>query len=196
MTLALEDFGGFAGLTRMTSVDPERLEAEKLESFDKGYAAGWDDATEAAERSAQSSGQAVRARLEELSFTYHEARAHVMQALGPLLEAVASTALPQLVRQSLGQRLIEVVEDLAQDAADAPVTVHVPPADLDAVAGALGDTARFPYRLEADDELAPDTIHVRLGDQGRLIDTQAAAARLTEALAALDTLNKETLSHG
>lgn len=196
MTLALEDFGGFAGLTRVTAVDPERLEAEKLDAFDKGYTAGWDDATEAANRQAESTGHSIRARLEELSFTYHEARAHVMQSLTPLLEAVASTALPELVRQSLGQRLIEVVEDLAGEAADAPVTIHVSPADLDAIEAALAGPSRFPYRVAPDPDLAPDTIHVRLGDSGRLIDTQAAAARLTDALAALDTLNKEILSHG
>ena len=196
MSLALEDFGGFAGLARARSIDPAQHEAETLEAFDKGYAAGWDDATEAAERSAATSGHAVRARLEELSFTYHEARAHVMQSLLPLLEAVATTALPQLVRQSLGQRLIEVVEDLAAEAADGPVTIHVPPSDRDAVEEALTGSARFPYRLEPDPDLAPDTLHVRLGDQGRFIDTQAAAARLTDALSALDTLNKETLSHG
>lgn len=194
--LTLEDFGSFADLAPVRTIDGERLESEKLEAFDKGYAAGWDDATEAAERDALRSGQAVQSRLEDLTFTFHEARAHVMRALMPLMETIASTALPAILRASIGPRLVEMVESLAETAADAPIVILTSPDTRDEVEAALLDHARFPHQVRADPDMPEALIHVRMGEAGQELDLGAVETRLTEALAALDTINKETLAHG
>ena len=188
--LTLEEFGS-------QQIPRDDIHEEvRLEAFDKGYAAGWDDATAAAERDAAASDQAVRARLEELGFTYHEARAHVMRSLTPLLHAIATTALPRIVRDTLGARLVEVGEDLAQDAAGGPITILTRTETREAVETALADTAAFPFHVETDDDLAEGHIRMSLGQSGRLIDTGAAARSLIEALSALDSLTEETLSRG
>ena len=43
----LEDFGSIGPAASAVSLSEETLESERLESFDKGYRAGWDDAIKA-----------------------------------------------------------------------------------------------------------------------------------------------------
>lgn len=176
--------------------DGERLEAERLESFDKGYANGWEAATAAAETAAEERGQTLDNRLDELAFTFHEARAHVMRELGPLLDAIVRSAVPRILHDTLGTRLTELFTEMAEDAAEGEIHILTAPGEADNVTAALDGRARFPVLVRDDETLAPGSLHVRLGTAERALNLDALETSLTDALAALDTLNKETLSHG
>ena len=177
-------------------VDGERLEAERLEAYDKGYAAGWEDATSAAETLRAEQGQALDVRLEELAFTFHEARAHVMRALHPLLEAMVHSAVPKVLHDTLGARLTELVSDMAEEAADAEILVMAAPGEAEGVAAALEGRVRFPVSIHEEDTIASGMLHLRLGSSARELDMTAIETALANALSALDTINEETLSHG
>ncbi|SPJ24655.1 hypothetical protein [Palleronia abyssalis] len=196
--LELEDFNLFVdtAVAPVEAFDGERLEAEKLESFDKGYTAGWDDATEAVQRDTESRSQVFDTRLEELSFTFHEARAHVMRGLSPLIEAIVKTALPRLLHETLGPRLIEAFEDMAGDLSNPEIRVLTAKGEAAEVMRALGDKPRFPVEVLEEENLPEGVLQVRLGDKGREIDLGAMEQVLTDALFALDTHNEELLSHG
>ena len=194
--LRLEDFGQFSGLVPKVVIDGDRLESEKLAAFDKGYAAGWDDATEAHGAEVLTAERALAARLEELSFSFHEARAHVMASLHPLLQGIVERIVPQVLSETLGQRLADAVIRLADDHPDPDVAVHTCPADAEDVAEHLTKHARFPTHVVPDDSLVPGLIQLRLGTRATEIDLTAIQTALHDALAALDTLNEETLSHG
>ena len=194
--LILEDFGRFSGLRPVSIIDGERLESEKLAAFDKGYAAGWDDATEANDADSQKAERALAARMDELGFTFHEARAHVMSALRPLLTGIIESIVPHVLHETLGRRLEEAMLVLADDHPDPEVTIAVCPAGLDDIAQSLQDHTRFPIRIEADDSLEPGFIQMRMGAAAREIDMTIIEITLTNALTALDTLNEEALSNG
>ncbi|QFU10272.1 hypothetical protein PARPLA_00163 [Rhodobacteraceae bacterium THAF1] len=194
--LILEDFGQYTGLVPLAVIDGERLEAEKLATFDKGYTAGWDDATDAYKAEADGAERALAARMEELGFTFHEARAHVMSALRPLLSGIVETIVPRVLQETLGHRLEQAMHQLADGQPDPEVLINVCPDDAEQMANCLSAHARFPTRIEADDSLGPGLIHIRLGQSAREIDLSIVEATLNDALAALDTLNEETLSHG
>lgn len=176
--------------------DGERLEAERLESFDKGYTSGWAEASAAAESAAEERGQVLDTRLDELAFTFHEARAHVMRELGPLLDAIVRTAVPRILHDTLGARLNELFTEMAEDAAEAEIQILTAPGEAEGVTAALKDRARFPVSVRDDDSLAPGTLQVRLGASARELNLNALETSLTDALEALDTLNEETLAHG
>ncbi|WP_375262465.1 hypothetical protein [Palleronia sp.] len=195
--LILEDFASVPVVEAPVEVyDGERLEAERLEAFDKGYASGWEDATAAAESAAEDRAQALDSRLEELAFTFHEARAHVMRGLHPLLDAIVRSAVPRILHDTLAVRLTELFTDLAEDAADAEIHILTALNEAEGVAEMLEDRVRFPVTIREDATLAPGTFHVRLGECARELDLGAIETALAAALEALDTINEETLSHG
>ncbi len=193
--LTLEDFGAFAGPVPVEMVDSDRLEAEKLESFDKGYAAGWEDAAAATEQAAAEGAAAGLARLQDLAFTYHEARAHVLRSVLPLLEALADRVVPQILRQTLGARLVEIVERAAIDAATAEVELLVAPGEGEEINAALDGRVNFPIVVREEDSLAPGLLHLRLDATEREFDFTGFENKLREAIAALDAELEET-SHG
>ena len=195
--LILEDFASIPLPAAPVEVfDGEKLEAERLEAFDKGYATGWDDATGAAESAAAASAEALDGRLEELAFTFHEARAHVMRGLGPLLDAIVRTAVPKILHETLGARLTELFTEMAEDAADAEIQLLTTPDEANNITAALEGRVRFPISIRGDDTLAAGTLQVRLGAEARELDLGALETALTDALEALDTINQEILSHG
>jgi flagellar assembly protein FliH len=138
----------------------------------------------------------MRARLQELSFTFHEARAHVMRALHPLLDAIVEQALPDILHQTLGQRLKAEIEDMAIAEADGDISLLVAPGHAEAAGTLLGDITAMPFDVAEDPALAAGQIHMRLGRSEREIDLSVVMTTLRDALGALDTINEETLANG
>lgn len=194
--LILEDFGLHAGPAPVETVDGERLEAEKLAAFDKGYAAGWEDATAASERAQAECSDAALARLQDLSFTYHEARAHVLRSVLPLIRAVADKVVPTLLRETLGVRLAELVQAHAEEAVWSEVEILAAPGEAEALRAALEGRVGFPLVVREEESLAPGLHHVRLGRVERELDLSGLERGLLDALDAIEAESKEILTNG
>ncbi len=192
----LEDFGAFAGPVPVETVDGERLEAEKLEAFDKGFAAGWEDATAACEQAASESAEAALARLQDLSFTFHEARAHVLRSVLPLARAIAAQVVPKTLHATLGARLTEIMEKTVAEAATAEVELLVAPGESAGIEAALAGRVSFPVTVREEAGLATGTVHLRVGRSETEIDLAGFERTLTEALSALDTELEESVRNG
>jgi flagellar assembly protein FliH len=202
--LRLEDFGGLVAPTKNLAQLPN-LEAaataaapstDTLDAYDKGYAAGWDDATKAAKAEETQADLNLRQSLEDLGFTYHEARVHVMGALSPLLSALMRKVVPRMLQDTLGARLIEEVEAMADSAVDLPVDLMANPADAAALRPVIEAVKTLPMRLVEERTVAPGQMFLKAGTAEREIDLTGALTAITEALEALDDLNKEQLRHG
>lgn len=196
----LEDFSPFAPrpsgplFQDLSAPDPV-LDQTALASFDKGYSAGWDDATSAANSESERLDSALVNNLEDLGFTYHEARAHVMRSLTPLLTGVLTKLLPRLIRDSLGARIMEEIDGLAENAADTPIDLMVCPGDAGHMKDAVARITSLPLRLIEDPTLPTGQIFLRIGHVEREIDLTGAISSISEAFSALDDLNKETVNY-
>lgn len=194
--LKLEDFGLFAGPVPVETIDGDRLEAEKLASFDKGYAAGWEDASTAAERTQAEGAEAALSRLQDLSFTYHEARAHVLRSVLPLIEAVADKVVPAVLRETLGVRLTALVEAHAEEAATAEIEILAAPGEAADLRAVLDGRVGFPLAVREDEGLASGLHHVRLGRVERELDLAGLERGLRDALGAVEAGSREILTNG
>ena len=103
LALYLEDFGTPISGQTAAVISVEMLETERLESFDKGYRAGWDDAIKAKSDEGAQFADGVAQSLQDLSFTYHEVHAQILSNLGPLFEEILQKLLPLLARETLGR---------------------------------------------------------------------------------------------
>ncbi|MFV0360116.1 MAG: flagellar biosynthesis protein, partial [Tropicimonas sp.] len=97
--LQLECFDSMDGTDPLLAFYPEaRLEEERLVAFDSGYRAGWDDAAAAhADEQGRISAE-FAGNLQELSFTYHEARNAVLGEMEGILKGIVDKVLPGTAR--------------------------------------------------------------------------------------------------
>jgi hypothetical protein len=103
------------------------LEETRLAAFDKGYVAGWDDATVAAQSDRTKAEDEVARNLQALGFTFQEARMHLLRGLRPLLTTMMGRLLPDMGRAVLMDLILETILPRAEEALSAPVRLHINP---------------------------------------------------------------------
>ena len=185
----LEDFTTDTATGAAAGADAGPPAADRAAIYEEGYRAGWDDAA-ASEREAQAHVAADFARtLQDLSFGFHEARAHVLSSVAPLLRLITERLLPDLARARFAETLVAAAEPLFEAAADRPVEIVVAPANRAAVEALLSAHEDAPVTLTVEPSLAPGQAYLRGadsdGDNGAgetAVDLDAGLARLNEAV--------------
>lgn len=163
-------------------MDTSVLEEARLASYDSGYAAGWEDAA-AAQSGDQSRIRADLARnLQALSFTYQEARSHVLHALEPLLVEIVGKLLPALARETLGGIVLDTLMPMADGLADAPVTLVLNPAVRAAVEPLIAEATGLPLTIEEEPSLGEGQVYLRFGSLETRVDLDQAVAEIATAL--------------
>ena len=82
-------------------------EAMKLEAFENGYRAGWEDATGAAASEQGHIAADLAQNLRDLSFTLAEAQVAVLAEMRPLLREIVAKLLPVAAHASLAGRIAD-----------------------------------------------------------------------------------------
>jgi len=178
------------------AITAEALEKTRLESYETGYKAGWDDAAQAETNEQGRIGAEFARNLQDLGFTFHEARAHVMQALEPLLAGMVQRVLPKLVSETMGQTIIEELLPLATDIADTPIEVVVSPVSRPILEELLTEATAVPFTLVEEPTLAQGQVFLRSGKTERHIDFASAIDRIGAAIEGLYELNEKAFRNG
>ena len=160
------------------------LEEVRLTAFEKGYTAGWDDAVAAQEDEARKLRADLVRNLQDLSFTYHEARAHVLTAIEPLLRDMVAKVLPATARASLGQMVSETLQPLAEELANTPISVVVNPTNRQMVETMLTDIETLPLTIVEEESLGVGQVYLRTGDTETRIDLDSTIDAIGAAISA------------
>ncbi|KPQ21760.1 MAG: flagellar assembly protein FliH [Rhodobacteraceae bacterium HLUCCA24] len=189
----LPDFGAAAHPeAELEPLGTEAYESRRLEAFEEGYRAGWDDASKAqAEDEARVRTDLAR-NLREMSFTYQEAYTQISRSLAPIFERIAEALLPETARATLGRHVADQLTALARSGAEGFAEVTVAPESEPAVAALLEADLPFPVRVRTDPMLGAGQAELGLGPAERSIDLDATIAAVTEAIHAYfqDTLTE------
>ena len=172
------------------------FEEMRLQAFEKGYTAGWDDAVAAQDAEATRLRADLSKNLEELSFTYHEARGHVLAAMEPLLRDMVAKVLPAIARESLGQVVLETVMPLAEEMAGAAITVVVNPVNRPAVEALLTTRKSLPLTFLEEPSLGEGQVYLRMGDAESRIDLDGVIAAIGQAVAGFFAMQNEVKDNG
>lgn len=181
--LQLEVFDTPESAARRTTVvtDASALEDLRMQAYEQGYTAGWDDAA-SAQSDDQSRIQADFARnLQSLGFTYHEARTHILRAVQPLIHEIIACVLPQMAREALPSLALETLMPLADQMADAPVTLVVNQTSRPAIEALLAQATGLPLIIKEEPTLGDGQVYFRLGDMESRIDLSRAIADIATA---------------
>lgn len=184
MVLRLEVFENEdAGAAPNTVVlDTSVLEEAKLASYDTGYSAGWEDAAAAQSGDQTRIGADLARSLQALSFTYQEARGHILRALEPLFEEIIAKLLPSLASETLGGIVLDTLMPMAEGLADAPVTLVLNPNVRAAVEPLIEAATGLTLIIEEEPSLGEGQVYLRFGQNEALVDLGRATAEITTAL--------------
>lgn len=155
------------------------LEEDRLNAFEKGYAAGWEDSTTTREAEEGKIRSAIGQSLQELSFTYHEARHHMLETLRPLVTVIVEKVLPSAASASLPQIVAEQIRNAAQSMTDVPVVVFVNPASIPAVHELVSERSGFPVTFNADPTLTIGQAYIKFPDAETRIDLDEVIIRIS-----------------
>lgn len=177
----LEDFGS-QGEGDPVSLTELSLEVVRLEAFENGYKAGWDDAAKAQDDDLKRISADFAGNLRDLSFTYHEACSGMLAALRPVLTGMVETVLPKLAHQTLGMRVIEDLEELARKGLSQPIEIVTAPANLEALETLVAAHDDLPAVVRAEPSLGEGQVHIRFGAAEHEVDLDSVLADIGSAM--------------
>ena len=148
----LEDFSSYASSTSVEMTDV-LLEEQRLEAFEKGYQAGWDDSAAAKKTEAGQVSSDFSQALSDLSFTYAEAFSGLAKGIQPLMLKIVHSVLPKIASQTLGARLSEILTKEVERHGKSPVQIHVAASQVEAVQSLLDKNPGLPAEVRADETL-------------------------------------------
>ncbi|MGV8988853.1 MAG: flagellar biosynthesis protein [Cypionkella sp.] len=198
MTLKLEVFDVEAKPAKSHTVVLDRvaLEDEKLASYETGYKAGWDDASAAMTEDQTRIRTELARNLQTLSFTYHEARSHVLKAVEPLLLQIVGQLLPEIAREALAPFVLETLMPLAEGLGDAPVTLVLNPAARAPIESLLEQATSLPLTIEEEATLGEGQVYIRLGPVETQVDLDKATADIAAAVRGFFDLPRKDRPNG
>lgn len=182
--------------TTTVVTDISALEEARLAAYESGYTAGWDDASTAQSEDQAHVGANLARNIQTLGFTYHEARIHVLRAVEPLLQEIVGRLLPEMAHEALAPVVLETLMPLAEQMADAPVTLVLNPAVRPAVEALLEQATGLSITLQEEPTLGEGQVYLRLGDIETHIDLDRATAEITAAVRSFFGISQKEPSHG
>jgi len=158
------------------------LEEARLAAYEQGYSAGWEDASNATSEDQTRIGADLARSIQALGFTYHEARMHVLRAIGPLLQEMVARLLPEMAREALAPVVLETLMPMAETMADAPVSIVMNPAVRPAIEALLERATGLPLTVIEEPTLGEGQVYLRLGDTETHVDLDRATAEIAAAV--------------
>ncbi len=192
----LEEFSTTIPANDPNPVLETSFEEHRLEAYEQGYKAGWDDAA-AAQAEEQSRISADFARnLQELSFTYHEARNHILNSLKPLFTEMVSKVLPTLAQEALPQTIVDEVLSVASTQTEAEIEIVVSPANRPALEQLLEGQTTLDINIIEEPTMAEGLAYLRFSDSEKQIDLTSVLTGFTQLVEGFFTQQEKVAING
>lgn len=189
----LEDFSAYAR-GKPVSLTDVSLEEQKLEAFERGYQAGWDDSSKASQDDTRRVSSDLAQNLQDLGFTFQEAQSAALDALRPLLNQMVSKVLPTLMQQTLGAQVVEQIHQLAEGLGPQPVELVTAPQNAATIESILNEDIGMPVTIKEDPTLAEGQVFFRFGQEEREIDLSTVLATIEQATSGFLAENRKDIA--
>lgn len=196
LKLEVFDTGGPRPSQDEARVTAAALDDARAASYETGYAAGWEDAVSAQTTDQSRMAEEVARNLQALSFTYHEARSHVLRRLEPLLKDMVAKVLPGMARESLGHFVLEALRPMASQMTDMPVTLSLNPASRAAVETYLAEETSLPVQIVEEPSLGEGQVFMRFDDQEKQVDLDGVITAIAGAVDSFFHFEQQEKAHG
>lgn len=179
----LEDFSAEDSPTPSARLmSAEALEDHRLEAFEQGYSAGWEDAMSAHAENRTRISAALGRSLEDMSFTYHEVRTQVLASIEPLFESLVSAVLPATMMRVFGYRIVEQLYALTTEQIEQPVVIVVSPGESAGLKEIVAQDFALPVEVHEDHDLDPGMAIIRMGSREYELDSSELMASINQSV--------------
>jgi flagellar assembly protein FliH len=174
----------------------DALEDVKLNAFEGGYQAGWDDAVKAQDGTDSKLTEEFLQNMQDLSFTYHEAFSKLSVGMKPLMSAIVTKLLPQIAAQSLGPQIMAQLDVLMKDQSNALLEIAVSPEKQAIVEALLKEQTAIPFTVAVEPALSGGQVYLRAGQSEREINLDAVLEGISTAIEAFFHTAEQENTHG
>jgi flagellar assembly protein FliH len=191
----LEDFDQDRFDHKHVYLSEEIVEDARLGAFEKGYQAGWDDASSALATEQSHISSELARNLQDINITYQDAYSHVLEVMKPLLTTLVDSALPSLAADTLGARVVEEIVEIIRQYNDALILLTVSSGNRSKIEPLtdqfFGDRVKF---LE-DPSLGEGQVYLRFSDEERSINLDSLFSEMASTLAGFYSSSKKDILH-
>jgi len=178
--LQLEDFAAPQAVMPEPPVEIDTSEIKK-EAFDAGYKDGWADAFEETRTEDGKARSAIASALQELGFTYFEARQHIMASFQPLITAMLEAVLPRASRAALVPLVQQEMEALAE-MVEPPIHLRCSESNAQELREMVAASTSLPIEVVVEPTLLPTQVQLHFADGFSAIDTNATMSRIQTSI--------------
>lgn len=189
----LHDFGALSQ-GKPVAITDVSLEEERLEAFEKGYQAGWDDCVKSQVEDGRRITADLAQNLLDIGFTYEEVHGEIMGAMQRLLQQITQTVLPPLSHAMLVPQVTEILHDLLETNGRQPVQLTAGPADLAILRRLSAEMPDLACTLTEDQTLASGQVLLRLGESERALDMPDVLLRIENAVSGFFQQNQRIVA--
>lgn len=178
--LALEEFplGDHPFSAEKTAANSAPDEAQLMQSYDRGYQAGWDDAL-ASDQNERTRIDAEFARnLEELSVTFAEAQRQVCLSLESLVLALLEQVLPEVYQDHFPALVERTILPILRECGHLTAELLCAPEDRPVIEDLLAGKGTPPFSLRVEPSFARHQLRIQVGHERHEIN----GARLLEEM--------------
>lgn len=181
----LPEFGARIAKNSVTLTDVS-LEEQKLASYEAGYQAGWDDSARANSDAGKQVSADFAQNIRDLSVTQQDAYAALLADVKPLLTQIVEAVLPAIARETLGPRILELIEAEMSAGSGRALTLLAASEDCAFLQPLVENLSEdTDVILQPDGTLMAGQVRLSFGDAGEQeIDTAALISGIQEAVQA------------
>ena len=139
---------------------------------------------------------ALAGRLNDLSFTYHEAREAILADLAPTVEKAIMTVLPELARQAVGALAVEQLHKIVRENSETPVVLSTAPDCYQPVIDVMPEDKQLPVEVVRDESLAEGQVRFEFAQRERLIDLSEVLEAVAGAMTAFTHETRKEAQNG
>lgn len=180
--LKLEVFGNVpssGGAMPAVGGDHEEL---RLSAFEAGYKSGWDDATAEREKSDQLIAADLERNLQDISFSYAEARAEVLSGFGGLIASILSSFLPAVAAEAVVPLVDAELKALLRDFGDQKCELQASPRTAAQLEWLISRHLEADLHIVPEPAFADGRVSLRFGGEEREVDMSGMVDTMTAAI--------------
>lgn len=176
--------------------DPKETDPEPGEDWRAGHATGLADGLAMAAMRQDVLSDGAAQAINDLVFTYAEARAQVLAALQPLIGTIMDRLLPELGRATLLPLLVERIMAVAAEHSAMPVVIRVPPSTAPALITLMQTFPEPKPGILADASLEEGQALIAAAEQENMVDLEGLVTEIRQTLEAFTDETQQEMRHG
>ncbi len=184
----LEDFGNPVAasepIQEMAPVNP-------MQGYESGFQAGWDDAMASVSENRDHISAEFARNLQELSFSFHEARQQVTSTLRPFIAALIDNLLPLTADQALIENIWAKLEPLLNEHNTPSVHLFCAASDVETIEQLTSASTIMAINIVAEPSLMAGQVKFSVEAEQHEIDMSHIAQELHAMIASTPLKNTQ-----